>query len=143
MPRDSVVRRIQALSWILTIWAVGSALIYALARALGADVTFAQTLGVIGYCLLPLVIAVAAAPITAASPMLASGVRIVAVAWATYSAGSLLASDVLQRRASLLFYPILLLYICASCVAGAGVPVGAHALTPAIVPDFNSIYSGV
>lgn len=67
---------LQVMSWVLTIWVVGSLLIFLLARVLGGEVntrhhhwlhtcfdystlchlqvTYSQTLGVIGYSLLPL-----------------------------------------------------------------------------------------
>ena len=50
----SVWGQSHVVGWINTIWFCGSALIFALARVLGGDVTYAQCLGVIGYSLLPL-----------------------------------------------------------------------------------------
>jgi hypothetical protein len=50
----SVWGQSHVVAWICTIWFSGSALIFALARVLGGDVTYAQCLGVIGYSLLPL-----------------------------------------------------------------------------------------
>ena len=76
-------------SWILTIWIFGSVLIFLLARVLGGEVillkdnsfyssnervtftlkvilqvTYSQSLGVIGYCLLPMTIVAAILPFT-------------------------------------------------------------------------------
>lgn len=45
----------QVISWILTIWFVGSFFVFFLARALGGEVSYSQVLGVVGYCLIPLV----------------------------------------------------------------------------------------
>lgn len=43
-------------SWILTIWFLGSFLVFFLARALGGEVGYSQVLGIVGYCLIPLVV---------------------------------------------------------------------------------------
>jgi hypothetical protein len=49
----------QVVSWVLTIWLLGSFLVFILARVLGAEVTYSQSLGVIGYSILPLTLSVA------------------------------------------------------------------------------------
>ena len=40
---------------MVTLWIGGAFLIFLMARVLGADVSFSQSVGVIGYCLLPVV----------------------------------------------------------------------------------------
>eukprot|EP00041_Stephanoeca_diplocostata_P008201 m.118648 g.118648 ORF g.118648 m.118648 type:complete len:267 (+) comp17217_c0_seq2:159-959(+) len=44
----------KATSWILTIWFLGSFSLFFLLRVMGGDASFSQTLGVIGYALMPL-----------------------------------------------------------------------------------------
>jgi phosphotransferase system glucose/maltose/N-acetylglucosamine-specific IIC component len=46
----------QVMSWVFTLWLVGSFFIFLLARMLGADISYSQSVGVIGYSLLPLVV---------------------------------------------------------------------------------------
>jgi len=43
----------RAMSWVFTVWLVGSFIIFIITRALGGEVSFSQTIGVIGYSLLP------------------------------------------------------------------------------------------
>lgn len=43
----------QSVSWVLSIWFLGSGLIWLLLRVMGGDISYATTLGVIGYCVLP------------------------------------------------------------------------------------------
>ncbi|KNC49546.1 YIPF4 protein [Thecamonas trahens ATCC 50062] len=101
------------LSWILTIWAVGSGLIFLIARSLGGNVSYGQVLGVVGYSLIPLIVMVAAEPLLHAAGGESAFVlgRAFAVVWAAYSAGSLLVTEELMRRRFLVMYPIFLLYV--------------------------------
>ncbi|KAK6030731.1 hypothetical protein OSTOST_03126 [Ostertagia ostertagi] len=46
----------KVVSWILTMWFCGGFIVYFIARALGGDVGYSQVLGVVGYCLIPLVV---------------------------------------------------------------------------------------
>ena len=72
-------------SWILTIWVAGSLFIAVLAQALGSDVSFSQvprcgvrppvhipvqTLGVIGYSLLPLLVCAVLLSVLGAVPLM-------------------------------------------------------------------------
>ena len=50
----SLVGQLRVVTWILTIWLAGSFIIYFITRSLGGEVEYAQCLGIIGYCLLPL-----------------------------------------------------------------------------------------
>ena len=50
----SLFGQLRVVTWILTIWFAGSFLVYFITRSLGGEVEYAQCLGVIGYCLLPL-----------------------------------------------------------------------------------------
>ncbi|KAL5971019.1 Protein YIPF4 [Taenia solium] len=52
----SLFGQLKVVAWILTIWLAGSFIIYFIARSLGGEVAYAQCLGVIGYCLLPLLL---------------------------------------------------------------------------------------
>ncbi|XP_004343493.1 Yip1 domain-containing protein [Capsaspora owczarzaki ATCC 30864] len=107
----SLYGQFKVVSWILTIWSVGSLLIFVLARVLGGDVSYSQTIGVIGYSLIPLIVTGAVLPAFRRFPELSILFKILGVLWAAYSAGSLLVSDEMQSKKTLLLYPVLLLYI--------------------------------
>lgn len=100
-------------------------------QVLGGDVGYGQCLGVIGYCLLPLVLTGLAAPLLATllpiaahpvkvhfpgSASLCKGkgrgrVQLLGLGWAVYSAGSLLCVEELGSKRPLLLYPVFLLYL--------------------------------
>jgi len=107
----SLYGQMKVVSWILTIWFVGSYIIFFLARALGGEVSFGQCLGVIGYCLLPLVLSAFVLPFTNSVHLISLVLKIFSVSWSVYSAGNLLCDDKLQQKKLLLLYPIFLLYI--------------------------------
>jgi len=100
----------RVVSWVLTVWFIGALLIYILARVLGAEVTYAQTLGVIGYSLLPILMSTLFVYLKPLKPFI-YGVQFVGILWASYSAGSLLISSNVQSKRVLLVYPIFLLYV--------------------------------
>uniref|UniRef100_A0A8R1IW46 Protein YIPF n=1 Tax=Caenorhabditis japonica TaxID=281687 RepID=A0A8R1IW46_CAEJA len=50
-------------SWIITMWFCGGFMVYFIARALGGDVGYSQVLGIVGYCLIPLVVTSLITPI--------------------------------------------------------------------------------
>lgn len=50
----SVWGQSHVVGWIYTFWFCGSALIFGLGRVLGGDITYSQSLSIIGYSLLPL-----------------------------------------------------------------------------------------
>ncbi|XP_003385778.1 PREDICTED: protein YIPF4-like [Amphimedon queenslandica] len=108
----SVYGQLTAVSWILTIWIVGSFIVFLLTRVLGGEVSCSQTLGVVGYCLLPLLIS---APLISlihhSVPWISFILKGMAVFWASFSAGSLLAQEELSHKKPLVLYPIFLLYI--------------------------------
>lgn len=101
----------KVVSWIITIWLLGSLIIFLLARVLGGEVNYSQCLGVIGYSLIPLVLTAAALPLVNYFPNISVAIKLFGVVWASYSAGSLLIQDELKNKRLLLMYPILLLYI--------------------------------
>lgn len=107
----SVYGQFRVVSWIVTIWVFGSLLIFVLARVLGGEVSFSQTLGVIGYSLLPLVIVAPLVSAIYSLPWVSFCVKAVGVLWSTYSAGSLLAREELRHKKPLLLYPTFLLYV--------------------------------
>jgi hypothetical protein len=105
--------QLRVVSWILTMWMLGSFLIFALGRVLGAEITFSQVLGVIGYSVLPLNLAVL---IISIIPEIAFSiiVRVLCTFWAAFSAGTLLAQfpqEKMRDKQIMLSYPILLLFI--------------------------------
>lgn len=107
----SLYGQFKVVSWILTIWFCGSFIIFFLTRALGGEVTYSQCLGVIGYSLLPLIVTGLTLPVLRDLPYVPHLVKVLGVVWACYSAGSLLASEELLLKRSLLLYPIFLLYV--------------------------------
>eukprot|EP01135_Chromosphaera_perkinsii_P000589 Nk52_evm10s128 gene=Nk52_evmTU10s128 len=106
----SLYGQFKVVSWILTMWIFGSLIIFVLARVLGGEVSYAQSLGVIGYSLLPLIIVGMILPLVGAS-IISHLLKGFGVIWASYSAGSLLVTDELSHKKILLVYPIFLLYI--------------------------------
>jgi len=107
----SLYGQFRVVSWIITIWLTGSILIFLLARVLGGEVNYSQCLGVIGYCVLPLVITATILPFAKQVPYLSPIVKLLGVCWAACSAGSLLCVEELQEKRPLLLYPIFLLYV--------------------------------
>jgi hypothetical protein len=107
----SLYGQLSVVSWILTIWIFGSLLVFLLTRVLGGEVNYSQCLGVIGYSLLPLAIIAIIMPLVRSLQIISFFFKALGVVWATYSAGSLLCGPELQRKRSLVLYPILLLYI--------------------------------
>ncbi|XP_067938957.1 protein YIPF4-like [Watersipora subatra] len=107
----SLYGQLSVLSWIMTIWLCGSALIFILARVLGGDVNYSQCLGVIGYSVLPLLVVGLMLPLTHSIHWLHNAIKLLGVVWSTYSAGSLLCVEELQQKKVLLLYPLFLLFI--------------------------------
>jgi len=100
----------RVVSWVLTVWFLGSFLIFALARVLGAEVTYAQSLGVIGYSLLPILLSTLFVYLQPLKFFLYA-VQFIGILWASYSAGSLIISNNVLSKRVLLVYPIFLLYV--------------------------------
>ncbi|CAL1578490.1 unnamed protein product [Knipowitschia caucasica] len=107
----SIYGQFRVVSWIITIWIVGSLIIFILARVLGGEVSFGQVLGVIGYSLLPLIAITPLLLFIGGLELLAVVVKLSGVFWAAYSAASLLVGDEFKTKKPLLIYPIFLLYI--------------------------------
>ena len=103
--------QLSVVSWILSIWLVGSAVVFFLARVLGADVTFSHTLSSLGYCVLPLSISRCLMLLTGSEGPVSLIIRGVCTAWATYSASMWLSTKDLERKQALLVYPIALYMI--------------------------------
>ena len=107
----SLYGQVKVVSWIVTIWMAGSFIILYLARALGGNVTYSQCLGVIGYSLLPLCVVACVLPLVRAFDVMSVLLKFVGVAWAAYSAGSLLCGQEMEHKKPLLMYPVFLLYV--------------------------------
>ena len=108
----SLYGQISVVSWIVTFWFCGSYVVYFLARMLGGDVGYAQCLGIVGYCLIPMVVTGALGPLVAGFRLASLGLKALGVTWAVYSAGTLLCvEEALQAKRPLIWYPVLLLYI--------------------------------
>jgi len=107
----SMVGQFRVVSWILTIWIFGSLLVFLLARVIGGEVTFSQTLSVIGYSVLPLIITGLVLPLFHGLYYPSIIIMLHGVIWAAYGAASLLAIEELSKKRILLIYPIFLLYV--------------------------------
>ncbi|VDD87876.1 unnamed protein product, partial [Enterobius vermicularis] len=109
----SLYGQLSVLSWILTMWFSGSFFIFFLARVLGGDVSYSQVLGVVGYCLMPIVAVGLFIPLFSSCRLrfFKFLLSCFGVVWSVYSAGALLCVEELQEKRSLLLYPVLLLYI--------------------------------
>lgn len=107
----SLYGQLSVLSWILTIWFIGSFYIFFLARALGGEVGYSQVLGIVGYCLIPLVVIGLLFPVFSRFYTLRVCLGCFGVLWSVYSAGTLLCVEELQEKRALLLYPVFLLYV--------------------------------
>ncbi|VDM80926.1 unnamed protein product [Strongylus vulgaris] len=107
----SIYGQFSVVSWILTMWFCGGFIVYFIARALGGDVGYSQVLGVVGYCLIPLVVTGALMTLVTRFRTLSLGLGIFGVLWSVYSAGTLLCVDELQSKKPLVLYPVFLLYV--------------------------------
>lgn len=107
----SMVGQFRVVSWILTIWIFGSLLVFLLARVIGGEVTFSQTLSVIGYSVLPLIITGLLLPLFRGFYYISLLLTLHGVVWGAYGAASLLAIEELSKKRILLIYPIFLLYV--------------------------------
>jgi len=107
----SLYGQLSVVSWILTVWLFGSLFIFLLARVLGGEIGYSQCLGILGYCVIPLVIVATILPFLHSQFYPSLLVKFCGIVWATFSAGSLLCVDELVEKRPLLLYPIFLLYI--------------------------------
>jgi len=107
----SMVGQFRVVSWIITIWIIGSLLVFLLARVIGGEVTYSQTLSVIGYSVLPLIITGLVLPIFHGFYYPSLILMLHGVIWAAYGAASLLAIEELSKKRILMIYPIFLLYV--------------------------------
>lgn len=107
----SLYGQFRVVSWIITIWIIGSLTIFLLARVLGGEVAYGQVLGVIGYSLLPLIVIAPLLLVVHSFEIVSTVVQLFGVFWAAYSAASLLVGEEFKTKKPLLIYPIFLLYI--------------------------------
>ncbi|PIC15029.1 hypothetical protein B9Z55_027135 [Caenorhabditis nigoni] len=103
-------------SWIITMWFCGGFMVYFIARALGGDVGYSQVLGIVGYCLIPLVVTSLVTPLLSGHfssrfRLLSNALGMFGTVWSVYSAGTLLCVDELQAKKPLVVYPVFLLYV--------------------------------
>jgi len=107
----SMVGQFRVVSWILTIWIFGSLLVFLLARVLGGEVSYSQTLSVVGYSVLPLILTGLLLPLFSGWYYPSLIIMLHGVVWAAYGAASLIAIEELAKKRILLIYPIFLLYV--------------------------------
>ncbi|KJH50312.1 Yip1 domain protein [Dictyocaulus viviparus] len=84
----SIYGQFSVVSWILTMWFCGGFIIYFIARALGGDVGYSQVLGVVGYCLIPLVVTGFFMTVVSKFKILSFILGIFGVMWSVYSAAN-------------------------------------------------------
>nr|CRZ25197.1 Bm6943 [Brugia malayi] len=101
----SLYGQLSVLSWILTIWFIGSFFVFFLARALGGEVGYGQVLGIVGYCLIPLVVVGLITSVLSRFRLFSIAVGCFGVLWSVYSAGTLLCVEELREKRTLLLYP--------------------------------------
>ncbi|KAL3985751.1 Yip1 domain family protein [Acanthocheilonema viteae] len=107
----SLYGQLSVLSWILTIWFIGSFFVFFLARALGGEVGYGQVLGIVGYCLIPLVVVGLIISVLSRFQLFSTVIGCFGVLWSVYSAGTLLCVEELREKRTLLLYPVFLLYV--------------------------------
>ncbi|CAG9536133.1 unnamed protein product [Cercopithifilaria johnstoni] len=107
----SLYGQLSVLSWILTIWFIGSFFVFFLARALGGEVGYGQVLGIVGYCLIPLVVVGLIISVLSRFQLFSILIGCFGVLWSVYSAGTLLCVEELREKRTLLIYPVFLLYV--------------------------------
>eukprot|EP00002_Diphylleia_rotans_P027845 TRINITY_DN5601_c0_g1_i1.p1 TRINITY_DN5601_c0_g1~~TRINITY_DN5601_c0_g1_i1.p1 ORF type:complete len:272 (+),score=55.93 TRINITY_DN5601_c0_g1_i1:45-860(+) len=103
--------QLDVVSWTITIWFLGSFLIFVLARSLGGEVSFSQSLSVIGYSILPLSAAVMACVLGNLDGYPAFWTKFACTIWSAFSASSLLVTTEIEPKKLLLSYPMFLLYV--------------------------------
>ncbi|VDO32658.1 unnamed protein product [Onchocerca flexuosa] len=112
----SLYGQLSVLSWILTIWFIGSFLVFFLARALGGEVGYGQVLGIVGYCLIPLVVVGLIISVLSRFRLFSVVIGCFGVLWSVYSAGTLLCVEELRGKRTLLLYPVFLLIIATTMI---------------------------
>eukprot|EP00308_Calcidiscus_leptoporus_P018303 CAMPEP_0119377414 /NCGR_PEP_ID=MMETSP1334-20130426/44732_1 /TAXON_ID=127549 /ORGANISM="Calcidiscus leptoporus, Strain RCC1130" /LENGTH=192 /DNA_ID=CAMNT_0007396317 /DNA_START=162 /DNA_END=740 /DNA_ORIENTATION=- len=100
--------QLAVISWVLSIWVCGGAIVYAVARVLGADTTLAHTLGSLGYCTMPLVVSRLLQVLVPYGGTISLLQRGVCLMWATYAASCWMRTQELERKQLLLAYPVFL-----------------------------------
>ncbi|KAE9417836.1 hypothetical protein Angca_009657, partial [Angiostrongylus cantonensis] len=75
------------------------------------SIEIGSVLGVVGYCLIPLVVTGLLMSVVAKFKIISLPLGIFGVIWSVYSAGTLLCVDELQSKKPLLLYPVFLLYV--------------------------------
>eukprot|EP00668_Euglena_longa_P014999 GGOE01019043.1.p1 GENE.GGOE01019043.1~~GGOE01019043.1.p1 ORF type:complete len:328 (+),score=98.20 GGOE01019043.1:24-986(+) len=103
--------QLRVVSWVFTLWLVGSFLLYFLARVLGGGESgFAVTLAVTGYSLIPLVLLAVLLPFASRLGLFCVALKVLHTLWCTYAAQRLMLSEALRGKQMLMTYPIGLFY---------------------------------
>eukprot|EP00906_Rhabdomonas_costata_P024118 RCo034708 len=101
----------RAVSWVFTLWLMGSFVVYFLSKVLGGgEGGLAEVLAVTGYSLIPLVLMCALLLFVHQRPVLTFLLKASHVLWCSYAAKTLLVTDSLYNKQCLIVYPIVLLY---------------------------------
>lgn len=103
--------QLKVVSWVLTMWLMGSYMIYLLGRVFGTSITYSQSVGVIGYSALPLLIVTIVLLILPGISGLSFLLKGLATIWAAYAAGSMLMIEIPGSKRVLMAYPLWLLYV--------------------------------
>ncbi|VDO95449.1 unnamed protein product [Soboliphyme baturini] len=119
----SLYGQFSVVPWIMTVWFCGSFIVYFLTRVIGGEVSFSQCLGVIGYCILPLVVLIVPLSLVTRFPAISSILKVIinpdiflcsifsflqalGIFWAVYSATVLLFAEEMREKRKLLLYPV-------------------------------------
>uniref|UniRef100_A0A915PQK9 Protein YIP n=1 Tax=Setaria digitata TaxID=48799 RepID=A0A915PQK9_9BILA len=70
-----------------------------------------QVLGIVGYCLIPLVVVGLVISVLSRFWLFSTAIGCFGVLWSVYSAGTLLCVEELREKRTLLLYPVFLLYV--------------------------------
>ncbi|KAG9301161.1 hypothetical protein G9A89_012544 [Geosiphon pyriformis] len=102
-------QEILVFTWVFVIVWCGAAIVTVNAKLLGGNVSFFQSVCVLGYCIFPLVIA-ALITLFAERFFIRLPLVIVAFSWASYASVNFLSSSHLANRRALAVYPLFLFY---------------------------------
>ncbi|KAL0208727.1 hypothetical protein P9112_011314 [Eukaryota sp. TZLM1-RC] len=98
-----------ALSWCFLIWLTGSFLVYFITKATGASVSYAGTLGLMGYSTLPLIV-VYFLNLLLTPQFFSILLSIVGISWSSYSSANLLIANAPESKKWLIVYPAAIVF---------------------------------
>eukprot|EP01089_Gocevia_fonbrunei_P016690 TRINITY_DN5238_c0_g2_i1.p1 TRINITY_DN5238_c0_g2~~TRINITY_DN5238_c0_g2_i1.p1 ORF type:complete len:243 (+),score=18.47 TRINITY_DN5238_c0_g2_i1:44-772(+) len=97
-------------SWILSIWLFGSFILFCLNRVLGGESSYSVTLGLVGYSLIPLIIA-ELVDMVIPFYFLAQVFKWIGCTWAVFGVCRVLGMELQGERRFMMAYPVVLLFV--------------------------------